>query len=92
MFSFPLIAGNSATALKDPYTIILSETMARKIFDEHRNDISKAVGERIVLNRDSMPYRVDAICKDIPENSHLQFTMLISYNTIMSDGLERSGL
>jgi len=86
MFSFPLIAGNSATALKEPYTIILSESTARKIYDEHRDDISKVIGESLVLNKDSMPYRIDGICKDIPENSHLKFTMLISYNTIMSYG------
>lgn len=86
MFSFPLLAGNSAKALKDPYSVVLSETLAKKIFDEYKDHIQDAVGQTLVFNRDSMPYRVDAICKDVPENSHLAFNMLVSYNTIMSYG------
>jgi putative ABC transport system permease protein len=82
MFSFPMLAGNSATSLKEPYRVILSETLARKIFTEHKNDISKVIGEALVFNRDSMPYRVDGICKDAPANSHLRFGMLVSYSTV----------
>jgi len=88
MFSFPMLAGNSATSLKEPYRVILSETLARKIFTEYKSDISKAVGETLVFNRDSMPYRVDGICKDAPENSHLRFGMLVSYSTVTANWKE----
>src|SRR6185503_16845578 len=37
-------------------------------------------------SRDSMPYKVTAICKNVPENSHLNFDLLVSYNTLYSGG------
>src|SRR5436309_15362544 len=40
MFSYPLIAGDAQNALKEPYTTILSETSARKIFDVRDNNFS----------------------------------------------------
>src|SRR5690242_18255873 len=40
MFSYPFIAGDAQTGLKDPFDIIISETSARKIFDVHNDDFS----------------------------------------------------
>ena len=37
MFSFPLIAGNIETALQNPFSVILTESMARKYFGQSRS-------------------------------------------------------
>ncbi len=82
MFSYPFITGDSRTGLKEINTVILTETLARKLFDIKGNNFSKIIGKTIVITRDKLPYKITAICKDVPENSHLQFDVLVSYNTL----------
>ncbi len=84
MFSYQFTAGNMQTALKDPYTVVLSETSARKIFSIKDNNFSNVVGKVITMGTDSMPYKITGICKDVPQNSHLQFDMLASYTTMLA--------
>src|ERR1051326_9140371 len=84
MFSYPLIEGDVKTALKNPYTAILSLTSARKIFDVKDNNFSALMGKTILMGSDSLPYKITGICKDAPENSHLQFDILTSYSTVYS--------
>ena len=83
LFSFDLLAGDRITFLKAPYTVVISEKLARNIFDYKGNDFNILVGKSIVLGSDSMPYKVEGICRNVPENSHLSFDLLISYPTIV---------
>src|ERR1041385_9218715 len=73
MFSYPLVAGNFKNALTEPHTLVLSETSARKIFGMRENNFASLPGKLVIMGRDSTPYKVTAICKDVPENSHLSF-------------------
>lgn len=82
LFSFPLLAGDRNTLLKGPYKIVLSESLARKVFDYKGQDLSTLLGKVIVLNRDTLPYQVSGIYSDMPGNSHLQFNLLMSYETV----------
>ncbi len=82
MFSYPLLAGNPKTALLEPTDIILTESLARKIFSVQNDNFSSLIGRTIQIARDSMPYKITGICQDIPENSHLKFDMLYSYTTL----------
>jgi len=82
MFSYPLIAGDVNSALKDPYTLILSKTSAEKIFDVKDGNFSQIVGRSVFMGTDSIPYKVTGVCKDVPENSHLRFDILASYSTL----------
>jgi putative ABC transport system permease protein len=84
MFSYPMITGDVQTPLKEPNTVILSETLARKIFDVTDNNFQALIGKAITVERDSLPYKITAVCKDVPENSHLHFDFLISYITLYS--------
>ncbi len=84
MFSYPLITGDVTTALNEPNTMLLSKALAKKIFSVNDNDLPSLLGKAIVMGRDSLPYKITAICKDIPENSHLQFDFLISYSSLYS--------
>ncbi|MFI5131514.1 MAG: ABC transporter permease [Chitinophagales bacterium] len=84
MFTYPLVAGNSEMALKEPRSIILSETLAKKLFGIKDGNIKAVLNETILLQSDPVPYKITAICKDVPENSHLNFDFLTSYITIYS--------
>jgi putative ABC transport system permease protein len=82
MFTFPLLAGNMKTALKEPNNIVITETLARKIFSIRNNDLSVALGKSVQLMRDSLPYKITGVCMDVPANSHIQFDLLVSYITL----------
>ena len=70
-FDFPLIKGSPATVLKDPNSIVLTETTAKKYFG---ND--DPIGKILQFNKDQQ-LKVTGVCKDVPVNSHLQFDMVI---------------
>ena len=84
MFSYHLIAGDEKTALKEPYTAILTQTAAKRYFGVKGNNPASVLGETIVMGNDPLPYKVTGICKDVPENSHLQFDLLCSYVSMLA--------
>jgi len=84
MFSYPVISGEAKTPLKDPFSIVITQTTANRYFDIKDNNYSQAIGKLVVMGRDSMPYKITAVCKDVPENSHLGFDILLSYVTLYS--------
>lgn len=71
VFTFPLIAGDSSTALREPYSLILTEKTANKLFGT-----TDALGKSVQF--DTVAYTVTGIMKDIPKLSHLKFEALIS--------------
>jgi len=76
MFSYPLIEGDPLTALKEPRSVVISESMKQKYFGNE-----PAMGKEISLNRD-LNLVVTGIMKDIPPNSHLSFNSLVSFSTL----------
>jgi putative ABC transport system permease protein len=82
MFSYPLVAGDPKTALKDPYTAIISEKSAKIIFGT--SNASTVLGQTFYMGTDSTPFKITGVCKDVPENSHLQFDFLASYVTMLA--------
>lgn len=75
IFDFPLLAGEEKTALQNPYSITISEETAAKFFE---NPI-EALGKSLTINNEA--FKITGILKSIPENSHLQFSALISIST-----------
>ncbi|MBP7555515.1 MAG: ABC transporter permease [Chitinophagaceae bacterium] len=71
-FSFPLLKGDPKTALQDPHSIVLTETVAKKYF----GDANEAMGKTLMLDKD-IPLKVTGIAKDISSNSHLEFDIII---------------
>ncbi len=79
MFSFDLIAGDPNTALATPYSVILGEETARRIFGD-----KDPLGETIRWNnRDDL--MITGVVKAPPANSHLQFSSLISFSSRYQD-------
>jgi putative ABC transport system permease protein len=75
IFSFDVLSGNTATALKELNSVVLTETSAKKLFGH-----ADVAGKQILV--DTVNYTVTAVIKDPPMNSHLRFDMLGSFITI----------
>ncbi|MCZ8217696.1 MAG: ABC transporter permease, partial [Cyclobacteriaceae bacterium] len=78
IFSFKLISGNKTTALREPFSIVLTETMAKKYFGDEN-----PVGQQIKMDYDM--YNITGVMEDVPENSHFRFDNLISWSTWSSE-------
>lgn len=71
LFSFALIKGDPATVLKDPASVVLSETTAKKYFGNE-----DPIGKVIELDKQKQ-LKVTGIVKDVPPNSHLEFDLVV---------------
>ncbi len=82
VFSFPLIRGNRATALATPASIVLTKTTARKLFGEE-----DPLGRQISFRRENGmgEASVTGVVEDVPRNSHLRFSYLLSVATLEAD-------
>jgi putative ABC transport system permease protein len=73
IFDFPLLKGDPVTALRDPYSVVLSETAAKKYFGT-----ADPMGQHLLLTDQNNPATVTGIMKDMPENSELKEDMLVA--------------
>jgi putative ABC transport system permease protein len=82
-FTFPAVAGNTATALDKPYSVVVTQSVARKYFGERINPL----GETISISGGwaEGDYVVTAILKDVPENSNLSFGFLLSMSNLLKN-------
>jgi len=78
IFDFKLLQGDRRTALQKPNSILLSEKEAEKFFGKQ-----EAIGKTLVnYGRDTTTLTVTGVFGNVPQNSQLQFTALISFSTI----------
>jgi putative ABC transport system permease protein len=82
MFTFPLLKGNEATALKKPASVVLTEKTALKYFGT-TDALGKLLQFSTIIPSGKIEFscEVTGIAKDLPENSYIQFDMLMSINT-----------
>lgn len=78
VFSFAMIRGDPGTALEAPYTVVLTESAARRYFKEE-----DPVGRSLRFGGKD-EYQVTGIIADVPENSHFLFDMLCSFETLVA--------
>ncbi len=74
VFPSLLLHGDASTALKEPNSLVLSETLAKKIFGDE-NPIGQTL-DRIDDHADGSNYTVRAVLRDIPGNSHFHATII----------------
>jgi ABC-type antimicrobial peptide transport system permease subunit len=80
VFSFPLIKGNAQSVLNDPHSIVLTESLAEKIFGKE-----DPMGRVIKLdNKDNAT--VTGILKDPPNNTRFKFEYLLPYSYFRAQG------
>jgi len=81
VFSFGLSKGNPATALREPYSIVLTESTAKKYFGD-----SDPTGKSLTIymndRGNGASYKITGVMPDPPSNSHFMFSMLASFKTV----------
>ena len=70
-FSFKLLKGNAAAVLKDPLSIVMTASAAKKYFGDE-----DPIGKVIDFNK-KMRLTVTGISADVPVNSHLDYDMVV---------------
>ena len=79
IFSFHLTRSDQQAALSDPFTVVLSESLAKKYFPT-----DDPLGRTIQINDQfgQADYKITGIFEELPANSHLRIDMLTSYSTL----------
>lgn len=87
VFTFPLIAGNSATALRDMHNIVLTRATSLKLFGE-----TNVVGKQVEIKTgDSYEvFTVGGVADDIPVNSTVQFDILGSFDHLLNTAMGKA--
>jgi len=76
VFTLPVVSGNEANALKDPHTVVVTEDIAKKYFGN-----TNVVGQVLTFN-DTSQFKITAVIKNIPKQSHFHFDFFMSMPTI----------
>ncbi|MFP4690553.1 MAG: ABC transporter permease [Bacteroidales bacterium] len=77
VFSFGLTQGNPATALEEPFSVVLSQDLAEELFPGE-----EAMGQTLRLDNQQQQFVVTGIIENCPPNSHIQYNMLRSLPTL----------
>ena len=75
VFTLPAIEGNTNTALNEPNTVVLTESASKKYFGTVHS-----IGK--IIEADRTPYKVTAVIRDVPRNSHFHFDFLFSMDNV----------
>lgn len=76
IFSFTMLAGSPKTALNEPFSIVVTEESAKKIFGEE-----SPLGKTLLYNSE-FSLKVTGIMKNIPANTHLKCDYLLSFSSL----------
>jgi putative ABC transport system permease protein len=75
IFTVPLLEGVDSTALKAPFTVVLSKSLAKKYFGNE-----SALG-KVIKNNGRREYEVTGVFDDLPANSHMSINALFSFES-----------
>jgi len=80
ILDFETVYGNDpAIGMAEPFTAVITQTTAEKYFGDEN-----PVGHELETDRE-INFKIVAVLKDPPKNSHLQFNMLVSLQTIKAN-------
>jgi len=77
VFDFKLLKGDPHTALKEPFSVVFTETAAKKYFGS-----ADPVGQTLLITGDGLAAKVTGVMKDIPENSQIKGDVFLSMSTL----------
>ena len=82
IFSYKLTNGDVASVLKEPYTIVLTQSTAKKYFGE-----KDPIGQTLLIYMNDSTgrganYTVTGLMPDPPKNAHFTFNILASFKTV----------
>ncbi|MCE6991041.1 ABC transporter permease [Dyadobacter sp. CY323] len=78
IFSFQFLEGNVRTALKDKYSVVITEKISGKYFGGQN-----ALG-RTLIYEGKHPLKVTGVIKELPDNSHIRIDLLSDYQTMFA--------
>ncbi len=81
IFSYHFIYGDPHSALDRPQSIVITESLANKIFGSP----AQAINQTLTLNNNT-PNKVTGVIRDIPANSHLRFSGVRSFDDGFTEG------
>jgi putative ABC transport system permease protein len=73
IFTMPMLQGDPKTALIEPHTIVITQTIALKYFNT-----TNAVGKTLFLVTDSTSYKITGVIQDMPTQSHFSADLFIA--------------
>lgn len=76
VFQHRFLEGEAASALIEPYTLVVTESTALKYFNRTENIVGQ------VLNANGNDYQITGLIEDIPGNTALKFNFVFSTATI----------
>ncbi len=76
VFDFNLLQGDANNVLNTPFSIVLSQTTAKKYFGNQ-----DPVGQSLKILDKGFLTKVTGVMEDIPENSHIKADMVLSMTT-----------
>ncbi len=77
IFSFPLLKGIDSLVLRDPFTMVVSESFANRYFGD-----KDPIGKTLKCNGKE-EYVITGVFKNVPENTHLKFDALFSFESLL---------
>jgi putative ABC transport system permease protein len=77
LFDFKMLKGNPRTALRDPNSVVLTETTAKKYFGD-----ANPIGQSLMLTENRIHGTVTGVIKDIPDNTIIKASMILSMTTV----------
>ncbi|WP_296705155.1 ABC transporter permease [Algoriphagus sp.] len=80
IFSFEIVEGDPVEALTAPDNIVLTESLAKKLFGE-----TSALGKSVRVE-DQLDFEVKAVIKDLPENTSFNFTAFLPFKKLEAMG------
>ncbi|PZP44617.1 MAG: ABC transporter permease [Pseudopedobacter saltans] len=88
IFQYPFVEGNANKVFRDPYSIVVTESLAKSLFG---NDDAMNKTVRFDNEHD---LKVTGILKDLPDNASFKFSYIVpsSYAYAMNPRLEKDGL
>lgn len=75
VFTLPMLDGNKATALRDPNSVVITESTAKKYFNR-----TNVVGESLITDG-KQPLKITGVIKDIPTQSHFTADFILSMSS-----------
>jgi len=81
IFDYHFLYGDSKTALAQPQSIVITQSLANKIF----GDASKAINQTILFGSDNYSNKVTGVIDNMPSNSHLQFSGIRAFDQPLSN-------
>lgn len=77
VFDFKLAEGNKTTALNQPNSLLISESMSRKYFGN-----TSALGKTLLISSQAVPYTVSGVIADCPANSQIKYDFIASFSSL----------